>query len=105
MSVLQQVFAGLSMLQMFVLFGVLILRRHYQRMPLFTLYAGGIVLSSVAMGLHYTRDTWMLQQAVTAALRFGVALELIYCIFGAFPAAAATARRVMFVILVATALT
>jgi hypothetical protein len=105
MSVLQQVFAGLSMLQMFVLFGVLIRRRHYQRMPLFTLYAGGAALSKVVVGLHYTRDTWMLQQAVTAALRFGVTLELIYRIFGAFPAAAATARRVMLVILVATALT
>jgi hypothetical protein len=47
----------------------------------------------------------MLHQVVTAALRFGVALELTYCIFGAFPAAAMTARRVMLVILVATAVT
>ena len=45
----------------------------------------------------------MLLQVVSAALRFGVALELTYCIFGAFPAAAVTARRVMLVILVATA--
>ncbi len=105
MSVLQQVFGWLGVLQMFVLFGVLIRRRHYQRMPLLTLYAGGAALSSVVVALHYTRDTWILQQAVTAALRFGVALELIYRIFGAFPAAAATARRVMFVILVVTALT
>jgi hypothetical protein len=104
-SVLQHVFGGLSVLQMLVLFGVLIVRRHYQRMPLFTLYAGGVALSSVVVALHYTRETWMLQQVVTAALRFGVALELTYCIFGAFPAAAATARRVMFVILVLTALT
>ena len=105
MSVLQQVLGWLSVLQMFVLFGVLILRRHYQRMPLFTLYAGASALSNVVVALHYTRETWMLQQVVMAALRFGVALELTYCIFGAFPAAAATARRVMFVILVATALT
>jgi hypothetical protein len=105
MSVLQQVIWCLSVLQLFGLVGVLILRRHYQRMPLFTLYAGGSVLSGVVLGLHYTRDAWMVQQAVMVALRFGVALELIYRIFGAFPAAAATARRVMFVILVATALT
>ncbi len=104
MSVLQQVFAGLSMLQMFVLFGVLIHRRHYQRMPLFTLFAGGSALGSVVVALHHTRDAWMLQQAIIGALRFGVALELTYCIFGAFPAAAATARRVMLVILMATAL-
>jgi hypothetical protein len=90
---------------MFVLFAVLVRRRHYQRMPLFTLYVGGDVLSNVVVALHYTRETWMLQQVVTAALRFGVTLELTYCIFGAFPAAAATARRVMLVILVATALT
>ena len=45
----------------------------------------------------------MIHQVVTAALRFGVALELTYCIFGAFPAAAMTARRVMLVILVITA--
>jgi hypothetical protein len=105
MSVLQQVFGWLSVLQIFVLFGVLVRRRHYQRMPLFTLYAGGSALSSVVVGLHYTRETWMLQQVVMAALRFGMALELTYCIFGAFPAAAVTARRVMLVILVATALT
>jgi hypothetical protein len=105
MSVLQHVFGGLSVLQMLVLFGILVRRRHYQRMPLFTLFAGGSALSSVVVALHYTRDAWMLQQTVMAALRFGVALELTYCIFGAFPAAAATARRVMLVILVATALT
>jgi hypothetical protein len=105
MSVLQLVFGGLSVLQMLVLVGVLVHRRHYQQMPLFTLFVGGSALSSVLVALHYTRDAWMLQQVVVAALRFGVALELTYCIFGAFPAAAATARRVMLVILVATALT
>jgi hypothetical protein len=105
MSVLQLVFAGLNVLQMLVLVGILVRRRHYRRMPLFTLYAGGSALGSVMVALHYTRDAWMLEQAVMAALRFGVALELTYCIFGAFPAAAASARRVMLVILVATALT
>jgi hypothetical protein len=45
----------------------------------------------------------MLLQVVGAALRFGVALELTYGIFRGFPAAAVTARRVMLVILVATA--
>ena len=80
-------------------------RRHYRRMPLFTMYVGGVAISNTIYGLHYTWETWMMHQVVTAALRFGVALELTYCIFGAFPAAAATARRVMFVILVATAVT
>jgi len=105
MSVLQQVLGWLSVLQMVVLFGVLILRRHYQRVPLFTIYVGGVTLSNAMYALHSTWETWMLHQVVTAALRFGVALELTRCIFGAFPAAAATARRVMLVILVFTAVT
>jgi hypothetical protein len=105
MSILQWVIAWLSALQLVVLFGVLILRRHYQRMPLFTIYVGGVTISNTIYALHSTWETWMLHQVVTAALRFGVALELTRCIFGAFPAAAVTARRVMLVILVFTAVT
>jgi hypothetical protein len=64
-----------------------------------------VTTSNVIYALHPTWETWMLHQVVTAALRFGVALELTRCIFGAFPAAAVTARRVMLVILVFTAVT
>jgi hypothetical protein len=105
MSLAQQVFSWLGIVQGFALFGVLLLRRHYRRMPLFTLYVGGLRLFNVIYTLHPTWETWMWLQVVTAALRFGVALELTYCIFGAFPAAAMTARRVMLLILVATAVT
>jgi hypothetical protein len=105
MSVLQQAFGWLSGLQLVALFCVLILRRHYQRMPLFTIYVGGVTISNAIYAFHYTWETWMLHQVVTAALRFGVALELTRCIFGAFPAAAVTARRLMLVILVFTAVT
>jgi hypothetical protein len=105
MSVVQQVFGWLGVLQKFVLLGILLRRHHYRRMPLFTMYVGGVAISNAIFGLHYTSETWMLHQVVTAALRFGVALELTYCIFGAFPAAAVTARRVMFAILVLTAFT
>jgi hypothetical protein len=105
MSILQWVIAGVSALQLVGLLGVLILRGHYQRMPLFTIYVGGVTLSNAMYILHSTWETWMLHQVVTAALRFGVALELTRCIFGAFPAAAVTARRVMLVILVFTAVT
>jgi hypothetical protein len=104
MPVVQQVVGWLGVLQGCVLLGILIFRRHYQRMPLFTLFVGGVAISNAVLGLHYTWETWMLHQVVTAALRFGVALELTYCIFGAFPAAAVTARRLMFAILLATAL-
>jgi hypothetical protein len=105
MSIVQWVIACVSALQLVGLFGVLILRRHYQRMPLFTIYVGGVTLSNAMYILHSTWETWMLHQVVTAALRFGIALELTRCIFGAFPAAAVTARRVMLVILVFTAVT
>ena len=105
MSLAQQVLAWLGIAQGFALFGVLLLRGHYRRVPLFTTYVGGVRVFGVIYLLHPTWETWMLQQVVSAALRFGVALELTYCIFGAFPAAAVTARRVMLVILAATAVT
>jgi hypothetical protein len=105
MSLAQQVFGWLGVLQGFALFGTLVWRRHYRRMPLFTMYVGGSHTFNAIYGLHPTWETWTLLQVVGAALRFGVALELTYCIFGAFPAAAVIARRVMLVILVATAVT
>jgi len=103
MSLYQQVFAWLGILQGFALFGVLLFRSHYRRMPLFTLYVGVLRVFSVVYVLDPTWETYMLHQVVSAALRFGVALELTYCIFGGFPAAASSARRVLLVILVATA--
>jgi hypothetical protein len=103
MSLAQQVFGWLGVLQGFLLFGALLWRHHYRRMPLFTMYVGGSHVFSAVYGLHPTWETWMLVQVVTAALRFGVGLELTYRIFGAFPGAAVTARRVMLVILAATA--
>jgi hypothetical protein len=70
----------------------LLFRRHYRRMPLFTIFVGGGRVFSLIYGLHPTWETWMLLQVVNAALRFGVALELTYRLFGAFPGAAATNR-------------
>jgi hypothetical protein len=105
MSLAQQVFGWLGVLQGLTLFGALLWRGHYRRMPLFTLFVGGSHAFNANYGLNPTWETWMLLQVVDAALRFGVALELTYRIFGAFPAAAVTARRVMLVLLVATAVT
>ena len=103
MSILQQVVRWLSGMQLVVLFGVLILRRHYQRAPFFTTYVGGLIALAAFLALNYTWNGFMISAVATAALRFGVALELTRCIFGAFPAAATTARRVVFSILVVTA--
>jgi hypothetical protein len=104
MTGLQRLIGWTSTLQMFVLFAVLVGRRHYRRMPVFMIYAGGVAVSNAILGLHYTWETWMAHQVVSAALRFGMALELTHVIFGAFPAAASTARRVMFAMLVITAI-
>jgi hypothetical protein len=101
----QLIVGSIGVLLQFVLFAILVGRGHYRRMPLFTLYVGGVGVSNAFYGFHYTLEAWMLHQVVTAALRFGVALELTRCLFGAFPAAAGTARRVMLVILVITAVT
>lgn len=103
MSGLQRVLGWTGTAQLFILFGLLVARGHHRRVPFFTLYTGGIAVTSTAMGLWYTLDTWMVHHVATAALRFGVAIELTYAIFGAFPAAAVTARRVMFVLLISTA--
>ena len=105
MPLAQQVVAWLGTLQGFALFGVLLGRGHFRQLPLFTMYVGGLRVFGVVYMLHPTYETWMLLQVVGASLRFGVALELTYRIFGAFPAAKVTARRVLFVILVATAVT
>jgi hypothetical protein len=47
---------------------------------------------------------WMLQHAFYDALRMAIAVELAYRTFQAFPAAQATARRVLFGLLVITSL-
>jgi hypothetical protein len=103
MPVVQQVFGWSGVLQMWALFGILLYRQHYRRVPVFTMYAGGLAITSALYGFHYSWETWMAHQLAAAALRFGVALELTNSIFGAFPAAATTARRAMFAIFVATA--
>jgi len=105
MSLAQQVFSWLGITQGFALLAVLLFRSHYRRLPLFTLYVGGVRVFSVVYMLHPTWDTYMHLQVVSASLRLGLVLELTYRIFGAFPAAALTARRVMLLILVATAVT
>jgi hypothetical protein len=103
MSALQQLIGDLGALQLAVLFVILLVRRHYRLSPIFTLYAGGVCVTSVLLRVFYTREMWMAHQVNVAALRFGVALELTQRIFGAFPAAAATARRTMLALLLLTA--
>jgi hypothetical protein len=99
MTTLERVISSLGQLQMIALLAILVVRRHYQRVPIFTIYVGGSIALGAFRALNYTWKGFMISAVVTAALRFGVALELTRCIFGAFPAAATTARRVVFAIL------
>jgi hypothetical protein len=108
-SGLQWVISGLNVVQIAALTAILIARGHHRRLPVFTVYAAGIALASLALGLAYALHSrvwgvWIAYQVVSAALRFAVAVELSYAIFGAFPAAAATARKVTFALLGLTAL-
>jgi len=105
MSLAQQAFGWFGAAQGFALLATLLWRRHYRRMPVFVLYVGGVQVFNVVYMLHPTWETYMLLQIVAASLRLGLSLELTNCIFSAFPAAAVTARRVMLLILVATAVT
>jgi hypothetical protein len=110
MSGLQWVIGWVSTLLAFALFAILVYRKHSRRLPIFTLYAAGIAVNGLALGIAYTWntriwETWLIGQVVVATLRFGVALELSRVIFGAFRAAAITAQRVVFVILIVTAFT
>jgi hypothetical protein len=85
-----------------VLFVVLIWRRHYRHEPLFVLYVGAVLLSNAAVGIWYRWDVWLVHQAVSAVVRFGVALGLAEGVFRNFPAAGVTARRVLFFVLLIT---
>jgi len=110
MSGLQWVIGWATVVQTVVLFGLIIGRGHHRRLPVFTVYTGGLALTGTLVGLAYAWDVfvweaWTINHIVTAALRLGIALELSYAIFGAFPAAAANARRVMLVLLLLTAVT
>jgi hypothetical protein len=105
MSGWQRLIGYLGALQLIILFAGLIARRHYRVAPIFTFYVGGVSLTSALLGVAYTWETWMIHQVSVAALRFGVALELTQGIFGGFPAAALTAKRVMLALLLLTAVT
>jgi hypothetical protein len=80
----------------------LVRRRHYRNEPFFVLYVATVFLSNAAVMIWYRWDVWLVHQAVTAAVRFGVALGLTYGVFRQFPTAASTARWVLFLVLVAT---
>jgi hypothetical protein len=105
MSVGQYALGGFGNVLSLVLLGILLYRGHQRRLPIFVLYVACTTLTGIGVMLHYTVAMWLLHQVVVAAFRLGVTLELTSGIFGAFPAAATTARKVVLVILAFTAVT
>jgi len=96
----QWIFGNVGVVLLLVLAGILIWRGHHRRLPVFTAYVVGVAMSNFLYGLYATWGMWMVHQIVSATLRFAFTLELAHTIFGAFPGAAATARRGFLVVLV-----
>lgn len=105
MSVGQYAVGSIGIVLSLVLLWVLLYRGHQRRLPIFVMYVAGTTLTGIGVMLHYTVTMWLLHQVVVAIFRLGITLELTYRIFGAFPAAATTARKVVLVILAFTAVT
>jgi hypothetical protein len=74
----------------------------------FTVYLGVVFLTDLLMTLwpatFYTKTFYLAKENVINALRFGVAIELLYRTFRAFPSAHRTARGVAFLVLTGTLL-
>jgi len=59
-------------------------------------------LMAFAPDVFYTRQFWLYKEAALHALKFGIALELAWRTFRAFPGALSTARSTVFVVLALT---
>ena len=72
----------------------------------FVAYLAVFLASGALMGLvpdvFYTRQFWLYKEAALHALKFGIALELAWRTFRAFPGALSTVRTTVFVVLALT---
>jgi hypothetical protein len=88
--------------------GILV-RRRYQICQTFVLYLGAVLVSDLLLIFwperFYTKLFWLLKEVLINALRFGVALELSFRTFRAFPGARSTARGVVLLLLAVTFVT
>jgi hypothetical protein len=95
MSALELTLGWMGILVGLALLGGLLWRRHWRHLPIFTAFVVAQLLTQGPIALDpdrfYRWQFWLLHETVTAALRFGVALELANRIFRGFPGAAATA--------------
>ncbi len=86
----------------------LIVRRRWASCWAFTAYLVTVFvigsLITVWPSQFYRLDFWLFKESAYGLLKFAIALELAYRTFHAFPGAEATARRVLFSVMVATSL-
>ena len=99
MSTLQSTIAVLVLVIMPILLAGLVLRRRYDVAYTFTIYLAVVFVTDLLAvlwpGTFYRRVFYLHKENVMNALRFGVALELMYRTFRAFPSAHRTARAVV----------
>jgi hypothetical protein len=99
MSAPQIVIGVLGLVAHAVLIAGLLTRGHYRREPVFLAYVVAALTTNMAVGLWHRWDVWLIHQAVTAGLRFAVAIAVAVSVFRNFPGAVVTARRVTFMVL------
>jgi hypothetical protein len=87
----------------------ILFRRRYQICQTFVLYLGAVLVSDLLLifwpGRFYFKLFWLMKEVLINALRFGVALELSFRTFRAFPGARSTARGVVLLLLAVTCVT
>jgi hypothetical protein len=86
----------------------MVFRRRWDSAYTFTVYVAVVFASELLIGMwpstFYTKAFYLQKENVINALRFGVAIELLYRTFRAFPSAQRTARGVAFLVLTGTLL-
>jgi hypothetical protein len=108
MSPVERAVGSVGLFVALILLLGLLRRGHGRGLPVFTAFIAGHLLTQGPIALDperfYRWQFWLFHDTATAALRFGVALELAHRIFRGFPGAAASALNGVLVVTVITAM-
>src|SRR2546428_253435 len=89
-----------------VVLGGVVARRRYRVWYFFALFLAVTLISTLMIATwpsrFYTQDFWQAKEAALSLLRFGMALEVAYRTFRAFPGAHATMRWALLFVIAAT---
>jgi len=106
MASFQQAIAFAVLGALLALLGGVLARRRWDAAYTFTAYLVVVLLTELLIlgwpGTFYTKAFYLQKENLINALRFGVALELLYRTFRSFPSAHRTARGVVFTVLLGT---